>query len=157
MEVTFFDPVSAETKASVMRRIWACTSYRDVLELPDETVSTSRIAVARSVLECLLHPSHNEFEGCHCAMHFIKQSAEGLLARAEFRNLTVPGVLAALSQKPGSPCAFLCTFQCHEENPNTSNTAPAWGLDQVISAGLGCVQKKNKKNGSHNQALSLPL
>ncbi|CAJ1438644.1 unnamed protein product [Effrenium voratum] len=90
MEVTFFDPVSAETKASVMRRIWACTSYRDVLELPDETVSTSRIAVARSVLECLLHPSHNEFEGCHCAMHFIKQSAEGLLARAEFRPPSMP-------------------------------------------------------------------
>lgn len=90
MEVTFYDPERAFEKASEMTRIWGCTSHREVLEIPDSQEASKRlVAMSRRRLERLLHPLHNEFEGCWCAMQVIEHSAsaEGLLSSSEFRRL----------------------------------------------------------------------
>lgn len=37
----------------------------------------------------MLHPSHNEFSGCWCVMDIIKESAEGVQTKMDFRVLDV--------------------------------------------------------------------
>ena len=86
--MTFFDPISSSARAVEMARIWACGSYAEVLRL-EAPCSSARIDLARRSLEHLLHPSHNEFQGCSYVMEFVKQAAEGLLSKAEFRNMVM--------------------------------------------------------------------
>eukprot|EP00438_Fugacium_kawagutii_P027833 Skav201806 [mRNA] locus=scaffold1071:101986:106673:+ [translate_table: standard] len=77
MEVTFYDPERAFEKASEITRIWACTSHREVLEIaPSQEASKTRVDMARRRLERLLHPLHNEFEGCWCAMQVPSVASE---------------------------------------------------------------------------------
>ncbi|CAE7210119.1 unnamed protein product [Symbiodinium sp. CCMP2456] len=91
MEVTFFDPQCSVARATEMTRLWSCTSHLEVLKIDcQEQASSGRVALARRMLELLLHPSHNEFEGCWCAMDIIKRAADDLLSKIEFRPPDMP-------------------------------------------------------------------
>ncbi len=98
-EITFFDPEICFERKAEMTRLWGCTSHADVLKLSLEPPPTrKKVELASRTLQHLLHPSHNEFEGCEHAMNIINQASEVLSSE---RPSSCPiRLLSALKQKP---------------------------------------------------------
>ena len=96
-EISFFDPEICKKRSSEMTRLWGCTSHADVLKLSLEPPPTrKKVELASRTLQHLLHPSHNEFEGCEHAMNIINQASEVLSSE---RPCPIR-LLSALKQKP---------------------------------------------------------
>lgn len=80
-EITFFDLNGSAKRKAEIERLWACKSYTEVLQLSEEQGRTSsRVEMAVRALRHLLHPLHNEFQGCADAMDMIQQASQGLLS-----------------------------------------------------------------------------
>ena len=98
-EITFFDPEICFERSAEMTRLWGCTSHADVLKLSLEPPPTrNKLELASRTLQHLLHPSHNEFEGCEHAMDIIIQASQVLSSE---RPSSCPiRLLSAFKQKP---------------------------------------------------------
>ena len=80
-EITFFDLNGSAKRKAEIERLWACKSYTEVLQLSEEQGRTSsRVEMAVRALRHLLHPLHNEFQGCADAMDMIQLASQGLLS-----------------------------------------------------------------------------
>eukprot|EP00435_Cladocopium_sp_Y103_P036949 s1117_g9.t1 len=98
-EITFNDPNGSAKRRAEIERLWACKSYTEVLQLSEEQGRTSsRVQMAVRALRHLLHPLHNEFQGCADAMDIIQQASQGLLSHQSH-----PGI----GQGPSAPSMSL--------------------------------------------------
>lgn len=99
-EITFRDPRRTMERRAEIRRLWACTSHAEVLQLGgNKTRTSSRVEMASRVLRKSLHPAQNEFKGGKLAVNAIEQASQCLLSLQShrFRYLTAftwwPGIL----------------------------------------------------------------